>query len=194
MQWNFREQGELLVETFCKTFTPEDDVELWIKSNSSFQNPLAEIPRITRKYPEMRDKVIFVKNFVNDMQPFYQQFNSFVLPVALEGFGLTFLEAMLSGLKPIGPTVGATEEFMNKRNSYPIEYGPYEEIGLYIPPTVEPHCKWRLPKKESLAEMMLKARDRKEHLPKSEIEKLRKKYSWKEKIKEWVDYIEQRTV
>ena len=173
------------MRSFCEAFKPDDNVELWIKTDRNSVNPLVEIPRIANEYPGMKDKIYIIKTHFHDMSMLYQLFDSFVLPVALEGFGMTFLEAMACGLKPIGPAYGGTSEFMNESNAYLCEMDDWEPIdatgmphGLFAPDT-----KWRVPQKDAVIEAMRLACQKREFLTKSQRAALRKKWSWENSAK-----------
>jgi glycosyltransferase involved in cell wall biosynthesis len=182
-EWVPRKQGELLLRSFCEAFKPGDKVELWIKSSWGTANPLLKIPEVLKDYPEMRKKVFYIKSDFKDMQYLYPLFDSFVLPVALEGFGITFLEAMACGLKPIGPNAGGSLDFMNKENSYLVECGPWEPIVPFGRGLFSPDAQWRVPLKADLIEKMREAVIDNRKLPEEMVKNIRSHWNWEETAK-----------
>jgi glycosyltransferase involved in cell wall biosynthesis len=177
-EWVPRKQGELLIRSFCEEFTPEDKVELWIKSSKGTGNPLVEIPQITKDYPEMRGKIVYVKNHFKDMSILYRMFDGFVLPVALEGFGRTFMEAIACGVKPIGPNAGGSIDFMDRSNSYLVDCDDWEPIVPFGRGLFHHEAKWRVPNKEKLMATMRKASERRERLSASYVKDFKNAWSW----------------
>jgi len=177
-EWVPRKQGELLLRAFCEEFKPEDNAELWIRSWPAIGNPLKLIPWTTREYPKMRNNVFYIKNYVQDMQYIYQLFDSYVLPCAGEGFGLTFLEAMACGLKPIGPNHGGSLEFMNDKNSYLVECNDWEPVVPFGQGIFAPDSKWRVPNKDALKKVMRMAYEKREKLTKQQSMEVKIKWSW----------------
>ncbi len=183
-EWVPRKEPELLIRSFCEEFKPEDNVELWIRSWNAWKNPLKEIPMIAREYPKMRNKIYYLKNYINDMQLIYQLFDGYVLPCAGEGFGITFLEAMACGLKPIGPNHGGSLEFMNDKNSYLVDCGDWEPlIPFGTGELFSPDSKWKVPLKDSLKAKMREAFEKKERLSKFEVNTLKRTWSWESAAK-----------
>ena len=189
-EWVPRKQGELLIRSFCEEFNSEDKVELWIKSSQAWQNPLKEVPRILKDYPEMKDKVFYIKKYIDDTSLLYKLFDSYVLPCAGEGFGLTFLEAMCCGLKPIGPRWGGSLSFMNDENSYLVDVGEDEPLIPFSEGLFPPDAMWRVPIMGQLKKTMRKAFEEKAVQPKFWSDRLRSEYSWENTAKKLVKVLE----
>jgi glycosyltransferase involved in cell wall biosynthesis len=177
-EWVPRKQMELLIRTFCEEFKPEDRAELWIRSWPVVGNPLRDIPWIAKDYPKVRGSIYYIKNYVHDLQYVYQLFDSYVLPCAGEGFGLTFLEAMACGLKPIGPNHGGSLEFMNDKNSYLVDCDDWAPIVPFGQGMFSPDSKWRVPNKDALKKAMRTAYEKREKLTKSQSMEIKVKWSW----------------
>ena len=189
-EWVPRKQGELLLRSFCEEFTPQDDVQLWIKSSWGSENPLVTIPRILKDYPEMRSKIFYIKNHFNDISLLYKMFNGFVLPVAMEGFGRTFLEAIACGLKPIGPAAGGNMEFMTPKNSYLVECSDWEladhgkQTRRWAPSALfHPDAMWRVPLKDDLMGKMRTAFNERKRLSDGYVSFFKDQWSWERAVR-----------
>lgn len=70
-------------------------------------------PEVERLKEEIKRRIIFC-GFQEDIAPFYQVMDVLVLPSYEEGFPLTLLEAMASGVPVIGTRIGGTIEIIKE--------------------------------------------------------------------------------
>jgi glycosyltransferase involved in cell wall biosynthesis len=112
------------------------------------------------------------------MGSLYSAYDGYVLP-ALEGWGLTQMEAVACGIKPIVLDFGGVKDFLSESNAYFVEttdwmQAPVDPVFTFI----KPYMKWKLPKKKSLAEKLRQAYDEKIKLPKNYCDIFRSNWSW----------------
>lgn len=119
----FRKGIDILLDSYTKAFSAEDDVCLVIKDhggNSHYQGQtngeLIESIRQQSDAPE----ILYLSQ---DMTPYelaslYRSCNCLVHPYRGEGFGLPILEAMACGLAPVIPNIGPAVEFTTPEVSY----------------------------------------------------------------------------
>jgi glycosyltransferase involved in cell wall biosynthesis len=128
-QWNNRKGWDVLLASYLRAFSKNDDVELVIRAYPDrFKEPpirdriIAELARHGFR-PETAPKITIIEDFVSDhdIPRLYTSADCFVLPTRGEGLGLPFLEAMASGLPVISTGWGGHTDFLNSENSYVIE-------------------------------------------------------------------------
>ncbi|KKR07937.1 MAG: hypothetical protein UT32_C0005G0036 [Parcubacteria group bacterium GW2011_GWC2_39_14] len=113
------------------------------------------------------DEHIKFTGFVNDVRPFYDEFDVFVLPSVSEGLGLSIIEASLAGKFIIATDVGGIPEIVTNN-----------ETGLlFRPKNIEvlvQHLEWVNNNKREAARMALNLQ--REVLEKFDINKVIKQY------------------
>lgn len=119
-----RKGADILLESYCKAFTSEDDVTLIIKT---FPNPHNNIHKefslIKEKYKNYPDVVIINEDLPDSkLKALYQDCDVLVAPSKAEGFGLPLAEAMLSGLPVITTGWSGQLDFCNERTSWLVDY------------------------------------------------------------------------
>lgn len=129
--WGYRKGSDALLRAFCSAFTDKDDVSLviLISERSLIQRDKIkkEIDLITREYSNKPHICICTKQVPEYQLPsFYKSFNAFVLPSRGEGFGLIYCEASLCGLPVISTNYGGCLDFLNKDNSYLVDFDNFE--------------------------------------------------------------------
>jgi GT2 family glycosyltransferase/glycosyltransferase involved in cell wall biosynthesis len=104
-----------LIQAFSEEF-PGENVGLLLKPGR-----FKEVDELAQWACERGAWVEVVDEELTDpqMAEFYRAADCFVLPSA-EGFGLTFVEAMMCGLPVIGLDKGGTEQIVTEENGYPI--------------------------------------------------------------------------
>ncbi len=127
----FRKGIDILLESYLKAFTANDDVTLVIKDmgGDSFykgQTAKEKIEEITQteNFPE----IIYIDDYLDeeDTASLYRACDIFVSPYRGEGFSLPTLEAMACGLPVIVTEGGATEDFVDESFAWKI---PAERIS-----------------------------------------------------------------
>ncbi|MBL0938551.1 MAG: glycosyltransferase [Gemmatimonadaceae bacterium] len=158
-----RKGMDVLVQTYLRTFTKDDDVCLVIKGLSSRwayhgnqgQKDFAELPALVEATggPEIE----FIGDTLDDdaVASLYRACDVFVAPFRGEGFGLPIAEAMASGLPVVVTNVGPMLDLCDEHSAYLLPYTP-----AVVPPHVvgvEPgrmEFSWAEPDVTVLAERM----------------------------------------
>lgn len=173
---------EQIIGTFEDEFAKED-VELHVKT----WNPLINVARLFMG----KKKSALLCGFFQDLGSVYTSYDGYILP-SVEGWGMTQMEAIACGLKPITLGFGGTLDFCNDQNSYIVEPGPIEQIELHHWfPIGQPGMMWRRPTEKSLREKMRLAFEKREKLPDDYCSAFREIWSWKTVAKQMISEIEQ---
>ncbi len=119
-----RKGWRALIQAFSEEFTGES-VGLLLKPSR-----IAEVEELKEWACERGAWVRILDDQLTDaeMAEFYRAADCFVLPSA-EGFGLTFIEAMMCGLPVIGLDKGGTQQIVTEENGYPIPSSMVPCIG-----------------------------------------------------------------
>ncbi len=142
-------------------------------------------------YPFMvKDKRIIVQmtavSHEELMETFFKQIDCFVFPTRGEGFGLTPLEAMATGVPAIVTGWSGPEEYMNDAVGWKIKYS-MSPAKNFTETVYKENCgDWAEPDKEHLKELMKYAYDHQDEVRekgKMAAEYVRKVWQWKDKIK-----------
>lgn len=118
--FNVRKGFLELFKAFTEEFDPKEDVELVLKTTSN--NIPSAMPINPRQYPNI--KVITGKQNDQYMKELLQNADCFVFPSRGEGFGLTPIEAMATGLPAILPNAHGISEYFDKRYMYGVKCSP----------------------------------------------------------------------
>ena len=157
---------KILIQAFCQAFTGKDKVSLTIKTSYT--------PKISKKKPwETEDikkiisssskmypnppKIILKNAILNDdeMLNYYKQHDVYVQPSYAEGYGLSILEAMASGLLCVVTGYGGHMEFCNENNSLLINYKlSYRKNMAYCEIMSEKYIKVAIPDKKHLSQIL----------------------------------------
>jgi glycosyltransferase involved in cell wall biosynthesis len=133
--FSYRKGIDVLVRAVRAEFAPHEPVRLILKSSTN--NPVADAddPRIEH-----------LQGLVSqpDLLPLLARMDAFVLPSRGEGFGLTGLEAMATGLPLIATNWSGPADYLDPADSLPLDYrlvdapgpvGPYVRFdGLWAEP------------------------------------------------------------
>lgn len=128
-QWHARKGWRVLVESFGRAFTRQDDVCLVIKTSPARRgDPSAEEQMngflssigLSR---EACAPIILIEDSLGeeDMRRLYRAADAFCLPTRGEGWGIPFMEAMAMGLPTIGTRWSGHLDFMTDDNSYLVD-------------------------------------------------------------------------
>lgn len=123
---HYRKQIDLLLETYCKTFSSADDVCLVLKTklfkNGEARKPYEQdirqvLARLVRQYGAKMPEIKILTTRIPNIASLYTACQAFVLMTAAEGFGVPFLEALACGLIVIAPRFGGQLDFLNDDNA-----------------------------------------------------------------------------
>jgi glycosyltransferase involved in cell wall biosynthesis len=174
---SIRKGTDILISAFLEAFPNEKDVRLLCKT--SYNN-----------YPfGVKDKRIVVKlgqwPREDVISMFYKETDCFVFPTRGEGFGLTPLEAMATGIPSIVTGWSGPDEYMNFNVGWIIDhtFSPAKNFSDVI---YKEECgDWAEPSKEHLIELMRYAynhRDEVKEKGKNAAEYVKNNWLWKQKI------------
>lgn len=113
-QADIRKGWDLLVEAFQEAFTPQEKVELYIKTTGK---ELQELYTISdRVWVDSRNLALA------DLLDLYHRSHVFVFPSRGEGTGLPALEAMATGCLVLAPPTFGLKDFITEETAVPLEY------------------------------------------------------------------------
>jgi len=122
----YRKGVDILLESYSRAFTPEDDVCLVIKDlgvNTLYKGQTAQ--DLIREYQGKKGtpEILYLEEEFGDdqMARLYRACDVFVSAYRGEGFSLPTLEAMSSGLPVIVTRGGATDDFVDEEVGWLIE-------------------------------------------------------------------------
>lgn len=113
-----------LFKAFVKEFDPTEPVKLIFKTTQDY----SPLPITPQEYPNI--EVILGKKTEKELLEIMARSDSFVFPSRGEGFGLTPLEAMATGLPTIVPNEHGITEYFNSEFMYEVK-APERCPGLY---------------------------------------------------------------
>jgi glycosyltransferase involved in cell wall biosynthesis len=119
-----RKGVDVLLDSFGRAFTAEDDVLLVIKTFPNPHNDVeAQLARLRASNPHY-PAVLVINDDLSEPQlkALYQQCDTLVAPSRAEGFGLPLAEAMLSGLSVITTNWSGQLDFCTPDNAGLIDY------------------------------------------------------------------------
>ncbi len=170
-----RKGTDLIIESYFSSFTKNDDVTLII--HSIYGDFALERLKEIMLSPNSPEIILLRKNQVADREivDLLKQANVYLSPYRSEGFGLTILEAMATGLVPIVTKYGPSKEFCSDRCCYFVE--AFERDCLIDPcgnKTIFGHKtiyqpKWSEPSLKSLSALMLNTYKRPQDLKERSI-------------------------
>jgi glycosyltransferase involved in cell wall biosynthesis len=136
--WTERKNPRALLTAYLNTFSADDDVVLLLKVY--YQYPIERSRQYVMQYVEEVKQIVGKKKMpkimiLTDIMPadlvpkFYGTCDAYVLPSRGEGWGLTYSEAMASGLPTVAVNWSGNTEFMNDDNSLLCKDYKLVEIG-----------------------------------------------------------------
>jgi glycosyltransferase involved in cell wall biosynthesis len=125
-KWEVRKGHDILVDLFNKTFTENDDVELWIEASSSeYAFAKEEIEYWHKLYmtSKLKDKIkIFPRlNTQVEIAQLMSYADCGIFPSRAEGWNLELLEMMAMNKPVITTNYSAHTEYCNKDNAYLVD-------------------------------------------------------------------------
>lgn len=135
--WSLRKGYDILLRSYLKSFTSEDDVTLLIASRKN-ANPIesrgipAEIKRYIKAYcpnPSKAPHILHIGEAMpeEDLPILFNMSDAYVLPSRGEGFGLPYAEAGACELPVISSRCCGMLDFLNDNNSFLIDIEGYGE-------------------------------------------------------------------
>ena len=144
--WQSRKAWDILLEAYCREFSSDEKVTLFLKVFPDHGQLPADIEAeawgfVQHRLGLSREEVPAIRFLhdsipVNDMLRLYHSADCFVLPTRGEGWGRPLMEAMTCGLPTIAPTFGGQSAFMNSDNAYIVDHTVVpvsEESGKLYP-------------------------------------------------------------
>lgn len=135
-KWEARKGHNELIEAFCKAFTPNDNVELWMMNDNPFIGRKND--EWKRKYIEspMGSNIIFVPRLLSqaEMRKKFNQVDCGVFPSHAEGWGLPILEMMACGAHIIATDYSGHTEYLSSAEATLIKPNGMEDAkdGLWF--------------------------------------------------------------
>ena len=141
-RWEYRKSTKEIIETFLKTFTKEDPVDLILAADNNFANDGFNSTEERLEHFGFTDKRIKVKHFVSreDYVTYMKQGNVFLSCARSEGWNLPLIEAMACGTPSIYSNCSGQLEFA-KGKGLPVqiknEVKNPNHVGNYYEPDFE---------------------------------------------------------
>ncbi len=194
-----RKGFDLILEAYTSLFTSKDDVSLIIQSIYGDKSILKRVKALKENSTDSPE-IIFLKNHELtslDIIRLYKSVDVYLSPYRSEGFGLTILEAMASGIPPIVTKYGPALEFCSNKCCLFIEakeqncfIRPCGNMSIFGFKTIY-QPKWSEPSVKSLRFLMYKLFKSKSELAKRSIACKRdaKKFTWKKTAEQMIERI-----
>lgn len=177
-----RKGTDLLVKAFQIAFPTEKDVRLLCKtSNFGFPFAVDDKRVIVQQSPCTHEEL---------MNDFFRKTDCFVFPTRGEGFGLTPLEAMATGLPVITTGWSGTMEYMKPEYGWILDYKMVPATAFTEKIYKEDCGDWAEPDLDHLVQCMREAYNRPEVTKQkglSAAEYVKQEWLWKDKIKMYQD-------
>jgi glycosyltransferase involved in cell wall biosynthesis len=129
MKWEYRKGWDILVDAFSDEFGEDQDVHLTIKtSRFAASERIPPVLQLREHFDRRRRNIPTNIHIIEEVLPLsemlsiYERVDAFVLPSRGEGWGLPYMESMLSGLPTIGTGWGGNLSFMDDENSFLLDY------------------------------------------------------------------------
>lgn len=177
---SIRKGTDVLIDAFREAFPPHlyPNVRLICKtSNQHYPFMVKDDRIIVQMLPVEHEEL---------MHEFFAQIDCFVYPTRGEGFGLTPLEAMSTGVPAIVTGWSGPEEYMTDEVGWKIKYSMAPAKNFTEQVYKEECGDWAEPDKEHLKELLLYAYNNQDEVKqkgKNAAEHVRKNWTWEKKIK-----------
>ncbi len=174
---SYRKGTDILVQAFLRAFPKEQDVQLICKT--SFNGFMFAT----------RDKRVKVDMTPVDhselMNLFFKKVDCFVFPTRGEGFGLTPLEAMATGMPAIVTDWSGPTEYMTDEIGWKLDYSPAEAKDFTKTVYKEECGNWVDPNIDHLVHLMRYAYEHQDEVKKkgqAAAEYVKNEWTWEKKI------------
>lgn len=115
---------DVLLRAFLAEFSPDEPVRLLLKhSYGRLDVEIPEDPRI-----ELRRRFLGHENYL----AFFAELDAYVLPTRGEGFALTGLEALSTGLPLIATNWSGPADYLDPSDSFPLRFSFVDAAGVRI--------------------------------------------------------------
>ena len=182
---SYRKGTDVLVKAFLRAFPTETDVKLICKT-SSYGFMFAT-----------RDKRVQIDMTPVDHQElinnFFGKVDCFVFPTRGEGFGLTPLEAMATGIPAIVTNWSGPVEYMNEEVGWKLDYTIVSADDFTRTVYKEPCGNWAEPSMDQLIRLMRHAYEHRDEVKQKGINAAKyvlDNWTWDNKIKMFTDALE----
>lgn len=164
--FDYRKGYDLLINAFCREFSPNEDVSLILKVYiHSGENPEFVMNEIRSYIPQKRFQsqiVVITDAFAEEhLIHLYQSCDVYISMDRACGWGMPIMEMMALGKPAIGLNWGGSTEFMNETNSFLIETEkklvPVDEKLQKARPEHYLHHQWADVKVEKVRKVMREA-------------------------------------
>ncbi|MFC0418145.1 glycosyltransferase family 4 protein [Cytobacillus solani] len=156
--WDARKGYDVLLQAFVEEFSEEEDVCLIIKIRASSQEEIRQQQERVNQFVHQiagrnRSSIIFFSTTDDwneeKIVQLYNSVNCYVLPTRGEGWNMTVMEAMATGLPVITTNWSAHLDFINHTNGYLIDVKDYQKLHAW-----NTELSWAEPDKDHLRSLM----------------------------------------
>jgi glycosyltransferase involved in cell wall biosynthesis len=173
-----RKGTDVLIDAFLEAFPDEQDVRLLCKTSFNHYPWMVKDKRI-----EVQISPVSHQELMSD---FFQKVDCFVFPTRGEGFGLTPLEAMATGIPAIVTGWSGPLEYMIPETGWLIDYS-MTPATVFTEEVYKEDCgDWAEPSKAHLIELMRNAYENQKEVKKkgqAAAQYVKENWQWNEKIK-----------
>lgn len=177
---SIRKGTNILVNAFERAFPTEQDVRLVCKTSNRVYPFMSKDKRI-----EVQMGPVTHEDLINE---FFKKVDCFAFPTLGEGFGLTPLEAMATGIPAIVTGWSGPMEYMKPEVGWTIDYTMDDAKEFSDPRTgvyKEPCGQWAIPAMDHLVYLMRYAYEHQDEVKakgKAAAEYVRKEWTWEAQI------------
>jgi glycosyltransferase involved in cell wall biosynthesis len=162
----------ILADAFELEFEKDKDVVLDLKSWSSYDNVAMLVAG--------KKRVRLITGISQDMSGLFLSRDAYVLP-SVEGWGMTQMEAIALGIKPIVLDFGGVLDYCDDYNCYKVKTNGWEQCYTNTKfEFIKPYMKWQKPNVDDLRRVMRSVRERGvETLNPMYVDQFKTKWKWK---------------
>lgn len=182
---SIRKGTDVLIDAFKEEFPTEKDVKLICKTSYNYYPFTVNDKRIEVQMTPVTNEEL--------MEQFFKQIDCFAFPTRGEGFGLTPLEAMATGVPVIVTGWSGPMEYMTPEVGWTIDY-TFSPAKIFTDQIYKEECgDWAEPSKEHLRKLMRYAyehRDEVKEKGRIAAQYVRDHWTWEKKIMMYLDALE----